>query len=391
MANIHKIEQLTEQSTTSSTFIDVSGGSLVFTPGSTSDIWIIFATGVLRSSSTSEVAAEMQLLINGTVHDLWGHQNNNAGTPNGAGFMIFERITGTVAEQTVKVQFRAATGTTFVDDLRIVAAKIPPNADFQWFESDGIVSTTGSNVIVDQLQWTAGPTTGNYIIFGKMSHREFPSGSTSQAWLEDVGENLHPDAPSGTHHSNARDAWNPMSIGWRVNMPAALQTINLRFTSSGSGSGSSQHRYRKIMAFREDAFEAGEYSEVMSQSTTTSTSFQTKNTLVTSAPSGMRDHLCFQMARISGSNSTTGRKAGELRREGSAQIRTDHRINRDGGATQGYHHMIAVAGVETVGTSITYDNGFLSPNGITVQCAESTIIVLRYAPEENAPFFGMIA
>ena len=392
MGHTHKVEQLTEQSTTSSSFIDVPGTSLVFTPEDTSLIHVVFVSGVMRSSSTAETSAEMRLLINGTEHDLWGHQNNNAGTPNGAGFLIFERITGTVAEQTIKTQFRAATGTTYVDNVRVIAIQMPTTGvDFQWFESNGIVSTTGSNVIVDQHQWTPG-TAGNYYVFGSLKHREFPSGSTSQAWLEDVGEILHPNAPSGTYYSNARDAWNPLSIGWRVNMPAAIQTINLRFTSSGSGSGSSEHRYRKIMAFREDAFDAAFYSESLSQSTTTSTSFQTKNSVTTTATPTPQEFMCFQMARISGSNSSTASKSGELRAGGSPLIRTDHRINRDGGATQGYHHMAAVGDVGSTAAAVTLDNGFLSPNGITVQCAESTIFVLRFpAKGENAPFFGMVA
>ena len=45
--------------------------------------------------------------------------------------------------------------------------------------------------------------------------------------------------------------------------------------------------------------------------------------------------------------------------------------------------------------AVTYYNGFLSPDGIVVQCAESAIVVLGFIKEiedfQNAPFFGTIA
>jgi hypothetical protein len=389
VTNYYRAEQTTEQGTTSTTFVDVSGTTVTFTPGDTSEAWVIFATGVLRSDSTAETAAEVQLVYGGVTQDLAGHQNNDATTPNGAGFFLFGVITSTVSLQTVKLQFRAAAGTTYLDNARVIAAKLPPNSDWQFFESDAITQTTGVDQQVGQLQFTPS-SAGDYYIFGKMSHREFPGGSTSQAWLE-YGSDLHPDAPVGVHHSNARDAWNPMSVAVRKTLPLSLQSFNLRFTSSSSGAGTSEHQYRRILAFRADVFEEDNYSESLSQSTSTSASFTTKNSLVVGTPPSERDYLVIQSARISGDNSTTGQKSGELRTGGTPKIRTDHHINRDGSSTQGYHHMAVYADAVSTSSSVTYDNGFLSPDAITVQCAESVIIVLRWpgAEDNNAPFFGM--
>lgn len=392
VANFFRAEVLTEQSTTSATFVDVPGASVTFTPSTTAEIWLVFVTGVLRSNNTAEVAAEMQLDINGTVADLWGHQNNTASTPNGAGFMIIERITGTVASQTVKAQFRAAAGTTFVDDVRIIVTKLPSNADFQYTESDGIVGTTGSNVQVASLTWTPG-SVGDYILIGKMSHHEFPSGSTSQAWATMDATTLHPDAPAGVHQSMARDAWNPMCVAWRENLSAASHTLDLRFTSGASGAESSEHRYRKLMAFRADAFDEVSYSEALAQSTTTATTFQTKDSLAVARPPEPRDYLVIQSARISGTDTAgTSQKAGELRVAGSAAIRTNHHINRNGTAAQGYHHFASYADAKLEADAVTYANGFLSPQATTVQCAESVIIALRYpSTQAQAPFFGIVA
>lgn len=395
MAETHKVEQLSEQSTTSSSFVDISGTTLTFTPDSTSDIWVVFASGVCRSSSTSEQSFEMRLVINGSEHDLWSHQCSSSTNPNGAGFLVFDRVTGTTALQTVKLQFRQLAGTVYASDMRVVAARMPSGADFQYYDSDGIVGTTGSSVTIGSHTFT--PTSsGNYYVFGKVSHREYPGGSTSQAWFEKSGGTKHPDAPTGTYYSCARDSWNPSTCVWRESLTASSTTFNIKFTSSGTGASESEHRYRKLMMFREDAFDDAGYDLSAAQTTTTSESFQTKNSVSVPAPPGEREFLTIQTARISGNTtSSTSRKSGELRAGGSALVRTDHRISRDGSSSQGYHHTVGVADVRSETGAVTYANGYLSPSEeVTIQCAESAIVVLRYpsavAPG-NSPFFGMVA
>ncbi len=379
ISNFYKVEQLTEQSTTSATFVDVPSSTLTFTPNETSEIWMIFVTGVCRSSSTSEQSFEMRLLINGAEEDLWSHQNLSANSPNGAGFLIFDRITGTTALQTIKVQYRVLDASTcYTNQLRIVVARLPANADFQYFESNGIVSSSGSNLPIGTLQFTP-PFTGNYFIIGSLKHREYPGGSTSQAWFEGADGVLHPNANTGVHHSNARDCWNPSTYIWRENLAAVSKTFNIRFTSSASGAEASEHRYRKLMAFREDVWDISNYNLSAGESTSTSTVFQTKNTLTTAVPPESQDYLSIQASRISATDASgNARKSGELRIGGSALMRTDHRISRDGSAVQGYHHTIGLVDVRNTGSAVTYANGYLSPDATTLQCAESAIVVLRY-------------
>lgn len=379
MANYYKVEQLTEQSTTSTTFVDVPGTTLNFTPDSTSQIWMIFASGVCRSSSTSEQSHEIRLLINGTEEDLWSHQVTSTAPAYGGGYLIFDRITGVNTLQTVKIQYRALAGTVRTNTIRVVAALVPENADFQYFQSNGIVSSTGTNLDIGSLTFTPS-STGNYFIIGSIKHREHPSGSTSQAWFESAGGGLHPNAPAGVYHSNAREPWNPTTYMWRENLTATSKTFRVRFTSSGSGSQTSEHRYRKFMIFREDAWETSNYDLSAAQSTTTGATFLVKNSLTTTAPPSARDYISFQMARISGnSTGSTQQKSGELRIGGSQKVRTNHTISRNGSNTQGYHHTIGLVDVANQSGAVTYENGFLSPNGITIQCAESSIVVLRYS------------
>lgn len=397
-ARIHKTEQLTEQGTASTTFVDIPGTTLTFTPGDASETWLVFASGVMRSNMTTENANQMQLVINGAAVDLWSHQNIDAGVPNGAGFLTFDRITGVTGTQTVNLQHRATAGTTYAGSLRVVAALLPPGADFQFTETDALTQQTGANLTFETLAFTP-PGAGNYLIFGKLSHHETPGGSTVQSWLEDDAEGLHPNAPAGTRMSNARAAWQPMFVCFRRNLPATPRTFRLRGTSSAMGVEASEWRYRRMMALRTDAWETAEYSESLDLSTTTSAAFQTKNALTTAVPPGPRDYLVVQMERIAGnSSSTTARKAGELRAGGAAMVRTDHRMNRDGTADQGYHHIIGVADVRRTSSSVTYANGYLSPSGITVEAAESTLTALRYhepsstlGTQESAPTVAFTA
>lgn len=388
--NSYRVVQLSEQSTTSTTFVDVPSTTLTFTPNNTSEIWMIFVTGICRSSSTSEQSMEMRLTINGIEEDLWGHQNLNSSTPNGAGFLIFDRITGTTAEQTVAVQFRAIVGTCYATTIRLIAARLPSNSDFQYMESNSTISSSGSNLNLNSLTFT--PTSsGNYIIFGSIKHRETPGGSTSQAWFEGSDAVKHPDNSSNIYHSNARASWNPASYAWRENLTAVSKTFKVGFTSSNSGSEASEHRYRKLMAFREDAFDGSSYDLSASESSTTASAFQLKNSLTVSAPPMEQEYLIIQNIRIGGNDTGgTKQKSGELRIGGSTMIQTNHRINRPNEATQGYHHTASLVEIRNESTSITYDNGFLSPNADVIYGAESVIIVLRYAPTAPAQTHQMI-
>ena len=395
-ARYFQTNQLARQDSTNTSFENIPSSSLTFTPSSTSEVWVVFVSGVMQNTANAETAAEMQLLVNGTAVDLWGHQNYDptvVTTANGSGFITFERITGTTSAQTIQPQFRAATGTTSVSSLRVVAALMPPAASVQYAETDAITQQTGGNLSVQSLTFTPG-SAGDYLVLGKMSQHETPSGSTVRGWLEeDDGATLHPDAPSGTRFSNSRASWQPFFVCFRKTLPASSRTFNLRGMSGNGGVEASEWRYRKLMALRMDAWESAEYSADLTQTTTTSTSFATKNSLATGAPPAARDYLVIQAERISGdSTTTTVRKSGELRDGGTALVRTDQRINRDGSPDQGYHHMIGVAQCKNASASVTYANGFLSPNGITVQAAESTITALRYhepstglAAQETAP------
>jgi hypothetical protein len=377
MSQVYEVEQLVEQSTTSASFVDVPGTTLNFLPSATSEIWMIFVSGVCTTSSTAEESMEIRLVINDVEVDLWSHQVvHNA--PNSAGYLIFDSITGVNTLQIVKVQYRAIAATCYVNQVRVVAALVPLNADFQFSRSDAVTSTTGANVSIGSLVFT--PTSsGNYCIFGSVKHREYPSTTTSEAWFAGPGGSLHPDVATGAYHSCARASWNATTYFWREALTAVSQTTHIRFRSSGSGANASQHRYRKIMIFREDAWQLSYYNISPTLSTTTGASFVAKNSVTTGALAQAQNHLSLQCVRVSGNSTVLSKeKSAELRIGGVAKVRTDHKIDANGTASAGYHHTIGLVDTLNTLSAVTYENGILSPSGITVEGAESTILVLRY-------------
>jgi hypothetical protein len=98
---------------------------------------------------------------------------------------------------------------------------------------------------------------------------------------------------------------------------------------------------------------------------------------VVPAPASAQDLLVIQTATIGGDNNATSHKSGELREDGAALVRTDHVINRD---NTEYAHTIGAIQAKTTGTAHTYTNGWLSPDGGTMDVfiRESTIIALRW-------------
>ena len=119
-------------STSSATFTDVPGGSLSFAPASLTDAWVVLLSGRVRSTWTTsdEIAAEVRYLVNGTQRGLISIRNHGV-NPGGA-FAHFDRVTGTTAVRTVTVQLRDGKATATLENLQIVAFRLPPGADFQF-------------------------------------------------------------------------------------------------------------------------------------------------------------------------------------------------------------------------------------------------------------------
>jgi cysteine-rich repeat protein len=143
----------------------------------------------------------------------------------------------------------------------------------------------------------------------------------------------------------------------------------------------SQWCYRKIAAFRAEAFHAVEYAESLAPETTTSTTFQIKASLDVPAPPAPTDDIVIQAERVSGGSNAMARRMGELRAAGVPLMVTSHKINRTSLPLDGYHHVAGLVDLRRTDAAVFYENGYASPEAITVRAAESVIIVLRLPPK----------
>lgn len=390
MSNFYKVVSLPEQSTTSTTFVVLTGTTLTFTPTDVSEIWMIFASAQIRSSSTSEQAMLLGLFVNGVEVDLCSHRTRNNNVANrGAGIFLFHRITGTTASQTIDFRYRALTGTARSGNMDIVAALLPSGADFQYIESNTQVQTTGNNVSIQNLTFTPS-SAGQYLFMGSAKIREFPNSSTAQiAFRETNGTTLHPNAPTGIRQSNSFDCWSPATYMWRETLSTTSVSANAIFISSNSGTQASQHIYRKMMAFRLDAWANVDFLYDAAQSSTIT--ITPKMNLTTTWPGVPTDMLAITNCRISqDSTSTSAFSTGSLRLFGDSYNSSVFSPGANNTATSGYHNAIGRANVINLNDTNVVDVGdgftilesavFFSGNGSNTlgHCAECTIIFLRY-------------
>ena len=222
-------ERLDVATTISTVFMPVEGGELSFTPDSAGERFLIFASGVLESSSGNAVAAEFRLMVNGVEVDRVGQQTVGV-TDNGAGFVALsyhEALDTTTI--TVSPEFVSHAGTTRLSQLRVVAARLPPEARVEAFQANAALERTGREEPLGALSFFV-DTPARWWVLGKLSATEEPGGGTVRTWFEGPG-----GARSGPF-VNARDAWAPAFFTNVFELPAGQVAFELRGTSGGTGS-----------------------------------------------------------------------------------------------------------------------------------------------------------
>lgn len=157
-------------------------------------------------------------------------------------------------------------------------------------------------------------------------------------------------------------------------------TVMLGSPEGAEGLAASTWSYRRLLAFRADAFERVQSSVMPNLVTTTSTFTEIVQTLEIEAAVAQSEYLVIQSARIGGASSDTAAKSGVLLADGEVVMQTRHRINRTDTQNDGYHHSVAAAYRRRTSAPMIFANGVASPDEIRVSIAESSILVLRYPP-----------
>jgi len=364
-------------STSSATFTDVPGSTLSFTPGSASDVWILLLSGRVRSTWTTsdEIAAETRYLVNGTQRGLISIRNHGANA--GGTFAHFDRVTGTTAPQIVKVQLRDGKATATLDNLRILAFRLPSGADFQFADTIGVQS-------VPALVWTSmqsltftPASAGNYLVMALSSGRENPDNSTLAVRLQDAAGAFWPvdDLPVDPRQGqfeNGRSGWPPFFLARVQNLTATAKTYSIEAQGDALGA---EIRDTRIMAFRTDAFDNVQSVEDTPTITTTSTTPVVKSTLNTTAPPAARDYIIIQNLLLDADvSSTDERRAGFERND--TVVASYGLVSTNNEFESSYALFDAV----TTASPMKLENTFSTSNAAySVDGKESAIHVLRLA------------
>jgi hypothetical protein len=360
-------------STSSTTFTNVPGGTLSITPGSTSEVWVILLSARLRSTWTTsdEDAAEARYLVNGVQRGLLSIRNSGA-NPGGS-WLQFDRVTGTTTARAVQVQLRDGKATATLENLQILAFRLPSGADFQFAETSGVQSVPalawGS---MQSLSFTP-PSAGDYLVMAVASGRENPSSSTLGVRMQDaVGWPVDslPADPRRGQFMNGRAGWPPFFVARVRTLTATPTTYQIEAQGDASGA---EIRDTRIMAFRTDAFENAQRVEDTAETTTTSTTPVVKSTLTTAVPAGARDHIVIQsLVLTTGGSATNELRAGFERNDSVAASYGLVNASPELGASYGFFDAVTTA------SALKLENTFsTSSPAYSVSAKESVIHVLR--------------
>ena len=363
-------------STSSTTFTNVTGGTLTFTPSNSSDIWILLVNARLMSTQIASFtrSAEARYLVNGVEHGIGGILNSAAN--KGASWQHFYRVTGTTAMQTVQVQLRddsAATAT--IADLQIIAFLLPTGTDFQYTETEAIQAVPSPWTTYESLSFTPSAP-GTYLIMALANGTEDPGTGGIGIRLEDPSLSFWPDNSSGGrlgHLSNTRIPWQSYFLARSQILTATPQTYTLQAT--GDAGAGSQLRYTRLMAFRTDALDSFETVEDTAITSTTSTTPVVRSVLTTAAPPSARDYIVIQSLVLSGTSSLDENRAG-FETDDVVKMSYDHVFN-------GSFHFTSFGFFDALTSSgaVKYENTFSTSNGASaVEAKESVIHVLRLPP-----------
>jgi hypothetical protein len=333
----------------------------------------------LKSTSTAEVAAEVQYTVNGTLHGMGGIQNSAAG--KGASWQHFYRVTGTTAKQTVQVQIRDATGgTATIEDLQIVAFPLPANANFQYSETEALQSVPGGVWGNFQTLSFTPTSAGDYLILAVANGHESPGTANIGIRVQDPTSSFWPESPSGTpldHMGIGRAPWQSFFLARVQSLTASPQTYNLQAFGS---TGSSEVQFTRLMAFRTDAFEAAQSSQDLPASSTSSTTPQVKSSLTTASPPAARDYIVIQSLVLDAAGSAVDERRSGFDASGVSRTSYAHVMSQPD-----YIVSFGFFDAWTTDRSVTYQNTFSTSNAaFPVRAKESVIHVLRF-PTSSCP------
>jgi len=377
-------QDLTGGSTSSTTYATIE--TLTFTPSSTSEHWVVVATWRQQdpgAGGSQQVLGWGRISLNGSprtgTDDITFEMSDNTWKT----FHAFLKVTGTTAQQTVTIDFRAQGGTDAWDDARIMAFMIPdpPNADIQYDDSqlatvtDKVSVDTVCEYIDSQTLSFSPSSAGDYIWLANGFMHEGPGGaSCGGLYATDEGGNDQQKS-SETYISTSPEGFVPLVHFEKRTLTTGTKNFKIRHRPDPDITKGSDRQGLTQLLFRADVFDAVETADSATQSTTTSTSYQTKATLTTATQSAAHDYvyLVSMMQDDASGGSITLSTFAEVRLAGTQQLEDEKAIGRSS-----YDSQIAWAWAENNTGNRTVDTRYKAESTVTAESQYAHITALRY-------------
>ena len=366
------------QSTTSTSWTDVPGASVSFTPGSSSEEWMIFVTADIRSDSTFEDDTRFRYDISGTSRGETGVQQGTTSTTPIDPYNVyyhFTRVTGVTSRQTVTFQYQASSGyTAYARNVHILCIRLDW-ADLEYVEVNGDTFIAGAQTLAT-LQFTPS-TAGDYIVAYCTLVSEQPvGGSGAMTWLDyDFGTSLAPDAwttPNTMRIQTDRDQYEPHGLFGMYTLDTSQHTF--RVQAGLIAAEGSTARDVRIIAFRTDAFDSLESDEDTTVSSTNSANI-VRSTVITVDPGEERDYLVLAGIHTI-SSGTSSREAGGVEIDDTfVQRKGDQRLTYVDIARIASHYVYVHNTSNSFKVEATYGRGGVGTD--TIYSKQSVVFVLK--------------
>ncbi|MEZ4359131.1 MAG: hypothetical protein R3B48_03050 [Kofleriaceae bacterium] len=359
-------------STSSRTFVDVPSGALTISPAA-GETWLVLLSARLGSTSLGQESVEARFLVDGVEQGLSGVGNEAVNA--GGAWMHFTALRGAGAPVTIQVQLRDVDGAATIDSLRMLAARLPRDADPYLASVDVAVATAASWTGLARINLQPA-TPGDYLVLAEATGRESPctTGGVGVRVQTDRGE-LWPALTTAfpnrvtSYQGVSRTTRVGFSLARRVSLsgPASFE-LQAR---SGDAVGCDVTNVRMI-AFRTDGFADVASTEELAEVSVADADGAVISSLTVPGGSDAR-YLVVQSFTMSSAAPGLGERRATFRANGAEVAAYTHAMdNENYRAPYGVFYLL-----EAPAATVLESTCASGTPGVTVMAKESVIHALR--------------
>lgn len=216
--------------------------------------WVIFASGVLGSTSDLEESCEAGLFVDGVPVSRFGHQTFGE-TDNGGGFLAFY-VLEEGKEADVSLGIASIDGVTTVSQVRLVGMRVAPGVPMFTASTEDL-ELVGRDLGLLSMELPV-DAPGRYLLMGQASFTEGPGEDTARMWMVTPTGKV-PEDERGVTFSSSRDANVPFFAAQVLELGPDQDKVQLELRGTSSGYGSVEdwwswrYPYRRVVTVTAEA------------------------------------------------------------------------------------------------------------------------------------------